>query len=255
MSAVEGRRPRKFVAGNWKMYGVADSLAEAREVADALAGQPAETRVAIFPPATLIHRMATLLEGTRIEVGGQDVHTAACGAFTGDICAGMLRDAGAALVILGHSERRSAYRETDEVVAAKVQQALAGGLEPIICVGESSDERNAGRAAEVVGAQLRGSLPDSLQDKAFSVAYEPIWAIGSGVTPTLDEIGAVHAEIRRLLVERFGDHGAGTPILYGGSVKPSNAAEIMGVAEVDGALVGGASLKAADFLPIIHAAG
>jgi triosephosphate isomerase len=166
----------------------------------------------------------------------------------------MLRDAGATLVILGHSERRADHGESDAAVAAKVEAALAAGLEPIVCVGESLEERKAGRAAEVVRRQVQGSLPAALADAAFAVAYEPIWAIGTGLTPTLEEIEAIHAEVRRTLAGMFAG-GAAVPILYGGSVKPSNAQEILHAAEVGGALVGGASLKAADFLTIVRAAG
>jgi triosephosphate isomerase len=246
---------RKFIAGNWKMHGVGQSLDEARRLADDLRRTPSRARVALFPPATLVHRMSDLLEGSAVEVGGQDVHSERSGAFTGDVCAEMLRDAGATLVILGHSERRTAYGETDAIVAAKVEQGLRAGLEPIVCVGEPLAAREAGDAADVVSAQVAASLPGSLAGKAFSVAYEPIWAIGSGLTPTLAEIEAVHRCIRGVLVERFGEAGRGVPILYGGSVKPSNAGEILAADEVGGALVGGASLKADDFLAIIRAAG
>ena len=165
----------------------------------------------------------------------------------------MLADAGASLVILGHSERRAGYGETDAVVAAKVEAALRAGLEPIVCVGETLDERKADKALEIVTGQVRGSLPAALAGKAFSVAYEPVWAIGTGLTPTTPEIEEVHVAIRAALVELFGEHGKTAPILYGGSVKPSNAAEILHAAEVGGALVGGASLKAEDFLGIIRA--
>ena len=210
--------------------------------------------MALCPPALLVERMARALEGTSVAVGGQDCHANACGAHTGDISAEMLQDAGATLVILGHSERRADHRESDEAVAAKVEAAVKAGLEPVVCVGESLEERKAGRAAEVVRRQVEGSLPRSLDGKAFAVAYEPIWAIGTGLTPTIEEIEAIHAEIRRTLEGMF-QNGAAVPILYGGSVKPSNANEILAAAEVGGALVGGAALRAADFLVIVRAAG
>jgi len=243
---------RKFVVGNWKMNGLSQSLDEAGEVAASLAREPATARVAICPPATLIERLARKLEASSVEVGAQDCHAEPCGAFTGDVCGDMLHDAGATLVILGHSERRDYYGETDAKVAAKVEGALKAGLEPIVCVGESLEQRKAGEAAAVVRRQLQGSLPDSLKGRDFSVAYEPIWAIGTGLTPTVPEIEAIHAEIRAALDERF--PGQPVAILYGGSVKPSNAAEILAAKEVGGALVGGASLKASDFLAIIRAA-
>ena len=246
--------PRPLIAGNWKMNGLEVALDEARAVAAALDAQPPGARVALCPPATLVHRMAQALAGTMVDVGGQDCRGEASGAFTGDVSAEMLADCGASLVILGHSERRAGYGETDALVAAKTLAALRAGLEPIICVGETLAEREAARTLEVVTAQVRGSLPAELAGKAFAVAYEPVWAIGTGLTPTLAQIEEVHVAIRAVLVERFGAEGAGVPILYGGSVKPSNAAEILAVKDVGGALVGGASLKAEDFLGIITGA-
>ncbi|WP_332768083.1 triose-phosphate isomerase [Phenylobacterium sp.] len=243
--------PTPLIAGNWKMNGVAASLAEALATAAGLGGTTA--RVAICPPATLTARAAAALKDTKVLVGGQDCRAEASGAFTGDISAAMLADAGASLVILGHSERRAGYGETDALVAAKTGAALAAGLEPIVCVGETLDERKAGKALEIVTGQVRGSLPAELAGKAFSVAYEPVWAIGTGLTPSTAEIEEVHVAIRATLVEVFGEHGKTPAILYGGSVKPSNAAEILHAAEVGGALVGGASLKAEDFLGIIRA--
>lgn len=243
--------PTPLIAGNWKMNGVAASLAEAQAVAAGLGSTPA--RVAICPPATLIGRAAEALKGSAVAVGGQDCRPELSGAFTGDVAAEMLADAGASLVILGHSERRAGYGESDELVAAKVGAALRAGLEPIVCVGETLEERKAGKALEIVTGQVRGSLPADLAGKAFSVAYEPVWAIGTGLTPTTPEIEEVHIAIRATLVEQFGEHGKSVAILYGGSVKPSNAAEILHAAEVGGALVGGASLKAEDFLGIIAA--
>ena len=245
---------RKLIAGNWKMNGVTASLAEARAVAAALGRQPCPNRVAICPPATLIYPMVQALEGSDVLVGGQNCHLEPSGAFTGEISAEMLADAGATMVILAHSERRQLFGETDESAAAKVRAALRTGLEPIVCVGETLEERRAGQTLDVVGRQVRGSCPPELEGCAFSVAYEPVWAIGSGLTPTLEQIEEVHVAIRKLLADTLGEAGEAAPILYGGSVKPSNASEIMAVAEVGGALVGGASLKAADFLAIIRAA-
>ncbi len=244
----------KLVAGNWKMNGLGASLGEAEALVKALQEQAAACRVALCPPATLTERMARALAGGVVELGGQDCHAEASGAFTGSVSAAMLADAGATLVILGHSERRAGLGETDADVAAKVEAALAAGLEPIICIGETLAQREAGQAVEVVSRQVAGSLPDSLSGKAFAVAYEPVWAIGTGLTPTLEQIEEVHAAVRAAMVARLAEGGRVAPILYGGSVKPSNAAEILAVAEVGGALVGGASLKAEDFLGIIRAA-
>jgi len=243
--------PTPLIAGNWKMNGTAASIDEARIVAASLGRR--NVRVAICPPTTLIHRLSEALAGSAILVGAQDSHEEAAGAFTGDVSAHMLADAGAKLVILGHSERRAVYRESDASVARKVAAALRADLEPIVCVGESLDERQAGQALAVVTGQVRGSLPLELAGKAYSVAYEPVWAIGTGLTPTLPEIEEMHAAIRATLREMFGAEGDDPPILYGGSVKPANAAEILHAKEVGGALVGGASLKAADFLGIINA--
>ena len=244
----------RLIAGNWKMNGTVADLSEAQTLMQDLAQTPAATRVALCPPATLIARMAWFLREGALEVGGQDCRAEISGAYTGDISAEMLADAGAKLVILGHSERRAGYGETDALVAAKAEAALRAGLEPIICVGETLQEREAGRAVEVVRGQVMGSLPASLDGKVFAVAYEPVWAIGTGLTPTLEQIEEVHAAVRAAMVERLGEGGRTAPILYGGSVKPANAAEILAVPEVGGALVGGASLKAADFLGIIRAA-
>nr|WP_312295555.1 triose-phosphate isomerase [Brevundimonas diminuta] len=243
----------KLVAGNWKMNGLGASLAEAETLEKALKEQAAACRVALCPPATLIDRMAQALKGGAVEIGGQDCHAETSGAYTGSVSAEMVRDAGARLVILGHSERRAGFGETDADVAAKVEAALAADLEPIICIGETLQEREAGQAVEVVSRQVAGSLPASLAGKAFAVAYEPVWAIGTGLTPTLEQIEEVHAAVRAAMVAKLGEGGRVAPILYGGSVKPSNAREILAVAEVGGALVGGASLKAEDFLGIIRA--
>ena len=243
----------KLIAGNWKMNGLGTSLAELERLSAALADEPLSCRVALCPPATLVERMARTT-GAGIEIGGQDCRAETHGAFTGDISATMLKDAGATLVILGHSERRQGHGETDALVAAKAEAALAAGLAPIICVGETLAEREAGRAVEIVRRQILASLPLALAGRDFAVAYEPVWAIGTGLTPTLEQIEEVHRAVRAAMIERLGLGVLATPILYGGSVKPDNASEILAVAEVGGALVGGASLKAADFLGIIRGA-
>ena len=235
------------------MNGLGASLVEVEALRAALAEAAPACRVALCPPATLVERMARAA-GQGIEVGGQDCRAETHGAFTGDVSAGMLKDAGATLVILGHSERRQGYGETDALVASKAEAAMAAGLSPIICVGETLEQREAGRAVEIVRSQIMGSLPQSLAGRDFAVAYEPVWAIGTGLTPTLEQIEEVHRAVRAALIERLGLAVAATPILYGGSVKPDNAREILAVPEVGGALVGGASLKAADFLGIIRGA-
>jgi len=242
--------PVPLIAGNWKMNGLEAALGEARAVAAGLGAS--KGRVAICPPATLVHRLAAAVAGTPVLVGGQDCHAKASGAHTGDVAAEMLADAGASLVILGHSERRADHGETDAIVADKVRAALRAGLEPIVCVGETLAEREAGKALAIVEGQIRASLPAELGGTAFCVAYEPVWAIGTGLTPTTPQIEEIHRAIRAVLNEMFGEAGARAPILYGGSVKPANAEEILHAAEVGGALVGGASLKAEDFLGIIR---
>jgi triosephosphate isomerase (TIM) len=242
---------RKLAAGNWKMNGTSASLAEVRTL---LAAHPDPAcEMLLCPPATLIAQMAGLARGTALRVGGQDCHPRASGAHTGDVSAAMLADAGASHVILGHSERRADHGETDALVAAKAQAAWAAGLVAVICLGETEAERDAGRTLAVVGAQLAGSVPDGATAATTVVAYEPVWAIGTGRTPTLAEIAEVHGHLRAGLRQRFGAEAEGMRLLYGGSVKPSNAAEIFAVADVDGALVGGASLKAADFGAIVTA--
>jgi triosephosphate isomerase len=248
------KSPRPLIAGNWKMNGLERSLAEAREIAAWLDTHPVGARVALCPPATLISRMAAALAGSSIEIGGQDCSAHAPGAFTGDISAEMLFDAGARLVILGHSERRAGHGERNADVAAKVKSAINVGLEPVVCVGESLQERRIGRATGVVTAQVRASLPLSLKDQSFCVAYEPVWAIGTGLTPSTAEIAAMHEAIRVVLIERFGDAGAAVPVLYGGSVNAVNAAEILRVREVGGALVGGASLTLDAFSGVLSVA-
>lgn len=244
---------RKLVAGNWKMHGLSSDLAEIKAIADASLAYP-EVDVALCVPAILIDRAARAVPG--FAIGGQDVHEAEKGAHTGDTSAAMLLDAGAALTIVGHSERRDSRRESDHEVRAKAEAGLAVGLGIIVCVGESLEVREGGEAVGTVLAQLDGSLPRGLDGEAeLAIAYEPIWAIGTGKIPTSPEIAEMHAAIRARLIARFGEDGARIRILYGGSVKPANAAEIFAIADVDGALVGGASLKSADFMPIVEAAG
>ena len=242
----------KLIAGNWKMNGLAVDLHEVQALHDALADEPAGCRVAICPPATLIPRMAPHA-GALIEIGGQDCRAEAKGAFTGGVSAAMLRDAGATLVIVGHSERRQEFGESDALVAAKAEAAASAGLEPIICVGETLAQREAGEAVEVVRRQVMNSLPLAVVGKPLAVAYEPVWAIGTGLTPTVEQIEEIHRAVRAAMIERLGLGTAAVQILYGGSVKPDNAREILATPEVGGALVGGASLKAADFLAIIQA--
>lgn len=243
--------PPKIAAGNWKMHGDGASLAEVEAL---IAAHPAPAaRIVLCPPATLIHRMAQRASGSAIAIGGQTCHPASHGAHTGDISAAMLADAGATHVILGHSERRADHGETDEQVRAQAQAALAAGLIVILCVGETEAERDADVTLAVVQTQLTGSVPDDVTAANLVIAYEPVWAIGTGRVPTTDQIAQVHGAIRAHLTSRFGAAGAEMAILYGGSVKPGNAAEIFAVPDVNGALVGGASLKAADFSGIIAA--
>lgn len=244
----------KLIAGNWKMNGSTASLAEVETMKADAAAAPWSAQVVVFPPAPLIERVARAAEGSVIGVGAQDCRAEASGAFTGCVSAEILHDAGARWVILGHSERRHGLRETDDLVAAKVEGALRAGLHPIICVGETLEQRDSGRAEAVVAAQVAASLPEALHGRAFTLAYEPVWAIGTGRTPTVEQIAAMHAVIRDAAAARLGPDAGQSRVLYGGSVNPSNAAEILSAPGVDGALVGGASLKAEDFLAIIHAA-
>ncbi len=243
---------KKLVAGNWKMHGLASDLGEVRAIADE-SKRYRQVDVALCVPAILIDRAVREVPG--FAIGAQDVHHAEKGAHTGNISAAQLLDAGASLTIVGHSERRGAHRESDSDVKAKAEAAMASGLNLILCVGESLELREAGRAVDTVAAQLGASLPDRLgEDAELAIAYEPIWAIGTGKVPTTSEIGEMHDALRRVLASRYGPAGEGVRILYGGSVKPSNAGEIFSVPNVDGALVGGASLKADDFMPIVAAA-
>src|SRR5271165_444356 len=245
---------RPFVAGNWKMNGLSGSLVEIeamRRAADA--GEAGVAELVVCPPATLMAQAAWKLKGGTLGLGAQDCHTEASGAFTGDISAPMLKDAGAAYVIVGHSERRTLHHETDALVRAKAEAALKAGLTAIVCVGETRAEREAGEAIAVVTRQLKGSLPPGGAPETVVVAYEPVWAIGTGLTPTVIDVAEMHGAIRALLDDIYGDTGAKIRILYGGSVKPANAKELLGIDNVDGALVGGASLKATDFLAIVAA--
>ncbi|MYZ50169.1 triose-phosphate isomerase [Propylenella binzhouense] len=244
---------RKLIAGNWKMNGLAADIAEARAVAEGLAAAGGDADVMICPPATLIAQLAWALKDGAVAVGGQDCHAEAAGAHTGDVSAEMLADAGAVAVIVGHSERRTDHGETDALVRGKAAAAHRAGLGAIVCVGETEAERLSGRAEEVVARQLQGSVPDG-DPARIVIAYEPVWAIGTGRTPTGDDIAAMHAHIHRALRARFGVAADSVRILYGGSMKPANAAEILAIPHVGGGLVGGASLKAKDFLAIIAAA-
>lgn len=243
---------RMYVVGNWKMHGTGDDLPEIGAIAQGARSYP-DVDVALCVPATLIDRAARAVSG--FPIGSQDVHHAEKGAHTGCVCAAMLLDCGAKLTIVGHSERREAQHEGDEDVRMKAEAALASGLDVILCVGESLGVREAGEAIATVERQLSASLPEALAGSSqLAVAYEPIWAIGTGKVASTGDIAEMHSALRRKLVERYGEAGRSIRILYGGSVKPSNAGEIFAVDDVDGALVGGASLKAADFLPIVEAA-
>jgi triosephosphate isomerase len=243
--------PRPLVAGNWKMNGLRLALGEIAAMRRAVeAGGAGSAEVIVCPPATLIASAAAVLEGGPLSLGAQDCHPKASGAFTGDISAAMLKDAGASYVIVGHSERRAGHGENDALVRAKAEAVNDAGLAAIVCVGETRGEREAGAAIGVVCAQLEGSLPPRATPACLVVAYEPVWAIGTGLTPTAGDVGEMHAAIRTLLERLYGDAAARIRILYGGSVKPSNARELLGLPNVDGALVGGASLKATDFMAI-----
>jgi triosephosphate isomerase len=241
----QGRRP--LVAGNWKMNGLRASAAELAAMIDGAGDIARNADLLVCPPATLVMAFAAQARGSQVAVGAQDCHAEKNGAYTGDISAEMLADAGATAVIVGHSERRSLHGETDAQVRAKAKAVWRAGLMAIVCVGETKDERAAHRTLDVVGAQLNGSLPDGATAQTLVIAYEPVWAIGTGITPTAGDVAEVHGFIRKRV-------GQGIRILYGGSVKQSNAKELMAVVDVDGALVGGASLKAEEFLGIARAA-
>ena len=245
---------RKLIAGNWKMNGLGSSASVIDEMVAGIGSGSDKADCLICPPFLLVNDFAARCKGTSLAIGAQDCHANEAGAHTGDVSAAMLADAGASHVILGHSERRADHGETSAVVAEKVSASIKAGLIPIICVGEQLAEREAGQTMDVVLTQLSESLPDLLEGQAFVVAYEPVWAIGTGLTATPEQIGDVHLAIRKALVERFGEQGQMVQILYGGSMKPANASEILAVENVDGGLIGGASLKAEDFLAIYEAA-
>jgi triosephosphate isomerase len=248
------RDPRPLVAGNWKMNGLKASLAEIVAMRRAVeAGEAGEAEVLVCPPATLIMAAAEVLKGGPVALGAQNCHAAASGAHTGDISAMMLADAGARYVIVGHSERRGGYGESDAPVQAKAETAIQAGMTAIVCIGETRAEREAGAAIDVVCRQLLGSAPLGATPADLVVAYEPIWAIGTGLTPTIADVAEMHAAVRGALAELYDGSAAAIRILYGGSVKPANARELLGAPHVDGALVGGASLKAADFIGIAAA--
>jgi triosephosphate isomerase (TIM) len=241
---------RPLIAGNWKMNGLKASAGEFDAMlagAGALAGK---ADLLVCPPATLVAAFADRARGSTVAVGAQDCHPKASGAHTGDISAEMLADAGATAIIVGHSERRADHGETDALIRQKAEAAWRAGLSAIVCIGETRQQRDAGQALDVCGTQLKGSLPEGSTAANLVVAYEPVWAIGTGLTPTVQDVEEVHRFIRSILTDRFKGEGVNVRILYGGSVKPSNATELLGVANVNGALVGGASLKAADFLAI-----
>ena len=241
---------RPLIAGNWKMNGLRSAMGEFDAM---LAGVPdagARADLLVCPPATLMAAFADRARGSKLAVGAQDCHPKASGAHTGDLSAEMLADAGASAIIVGHSERRADHGETDALVRQKAEAAWRAGLTAIVCIGETQAQRDAGQTLDICRGQLSGSLPDAARADNLVVAYEPVWAIGTGLTPTVADVEQIHRFIREFLVARFGGEGARIRILYGGSVKPSNAAELMAVANVNGALVGGASLKAADFLAI-----
>lgn len=245
---------RPLVAGNWKMNGTSASLNELRAIGSGfLGGLDAETEALVCVPATLIGRASEILSRTPVKAGGEDCHAEQSGAFTGCISAEMLKDAGASHVIVGHSERRTMFGEDDATVCAKASAAWRAGLVAIICIGETNEQRQQGSTLDVLSRQIAGSLPTTATPANTIIAYEPIWAIGTGLTPTVADVTEAHAHIRSKLTEKLGPIAAKMRILYGGSVKPSNAVELLGVNNVDGALVGGASLKAADFLGIAEA--
>jgi triosephosphate isomerase len=242
---------RPLIAGNWKMNGLKGSVSELQAMLDGVSRVSAKTDLLVCPPATLVATFADKVRASKaLAVGAQDCHPEASGAHTGDLSAEMLADAGATVVIVGHSERRADHGESDVVVRQKAEAAWRAGMVAIVCVGETREHRDAGQTLHICGGQLSGSLPDGATAANLVVAYEPVWAIGTGLTPTAEDIEQTHKFIRGTLINRFRREGAKIRILYGGSVKPSNAAELMAVANVNGALVGGASLKAADFLAI-----
>lgn len=244
-------RSRPLVAGNWKMNGLRADLAEIRAIRErTVDGVAGEAEVLVCPPATLLAQAAEIAAGSPLAIGGQNCHSAEKGAHTGDLSARMLADAGATYVIVGHSERRADHNETNVGVRRKALAAIAAGLRAIVCVGEAKADRDAGREMTVVGRQLQGSLPTDVEPQQLVVAYEPIWAIGTGLTPTAADVAEMHGFMRREVEKIFPGRGGLVRLLYGGSVKPDNAAELLAAADVDGALVGGASLTARDFMAI-----
>src|ERR1700742_1318593 len=242
---------RPLIAGNWKMNGLKAAMTELEAMLAAASGVAAKCDLLVCPPATLVAAFAEKAKGSKaVSIGAQDCHPKASGAHTGDVSAEMLADAGAKAIIVGHSERRADHGESDALVRQKAEAVWRAGLTAIVCIGETREQRDAGKTLGICGTQLQGSLPDGSTAANLVVAYEPVWAIGTGLTPTAQDVEQVHRFIRETLESRFKGEGTGIRILYGGSVKPSNRAELMGVANVNGALVGGASLKAADFLAI-----
>lgn len=248
---TKGTRP--LIAGNWKMNGLAGSISELDAIIAGSAEFSQRADLLICPPATLVATFAARAKGSAVMIGGQDCHPKPCGAHTGDIAAEMLKDAGASHVIVGHSERRADHFETDDIVRQKTLAARRAGLVAIVCVGETGTERDAGRTLEIVGRQIEGSVPDDAPPGSLVIAYEPVWAIGTGVTPTTQDVERIHAFINLQLNKKISRHSEAPRILYGGSVKPSNCNELLDIIHVDGALVGGASLKASDFLAIAAA--
>jgi triosephosphate isomerase (TIM) len=244
---------RALVAGNWKMNGLRADLVEISTIAKEIAGTSCD--VAICPPATLIGEAVATVAGSALMIGGQDCHASGFGAHTGDISAEMIADAGGNLVIVGHSERRTDHKETDDAVRAKAEAAWRAGLLAVLCIGETEAERRSGATLAVLARQIAESVPDGATAARLVIAYEPVWAIGTGLTPSVDDIAEAHAHIRARLADRMGADAASIRLLYGGSVKPANARAILSLDDIDGALVGGASLKAADFLEIVAAAG
>jgi triosephosphate isomerase len=249
------RTPRPLVAGNWKMNGLRQSVAELKAIVQGASALGPKVDLMVCPPASLLMDFAATAAGSPVAIGAQDCHPEAFGAFTGDISAEMLADAGARAIIVGHSERRTLHGEGDDLVRRKALAAHRAGVAAIVCIGETRAQREAKETIPVVRQQVDGSLPEKASPANLILAYEPVWAIGTGLTPTPADVAEVHAFLRERLVSRYGAEGQDIRILYGGSVKPSNAAELMAVADVNGALVGGASLKAADFLAIAAACG
>lgn len=247
---------RGLIAGNWKMNGLQAALSEIEAVIAGIGDMSVSADILICPPATLISDAARRSAGSDLNIGGQTCHANASGAHTGDLSAAMLAEAGATYVIVGHSERRADHGETDAMVKAQADAVLSAGLKPIICIGETREEREAGKTADIILGQLRNSTPEAASGANFAIAYEPVWAIGTGLVPEMSDIQTAHAALRDCLADMKGeDAAAATPLLYGGSMKPGNAADILALNDVNGGLIGGASLKATDFLAIYEAAG